>query len=105
MDKLKTFEELQLEEDLCYKLDENLYLPVKEELKGCGRAYSLGIRKEIFKGDIAGAFQKLKQEAIKWINHSWKQAKEMFPEITKEGLEIQGKDFMEFFNITEEELK
>ena len=37
------------EAELCKILDTLVYLPVKQELAGCGRAYSLGIRKEQFK--------------------------------------------------------
>ena len=39
-------------EKLCVLLDLDIYIPVKKELEGCGRTYSLGIRKENFKGDL-----------------------------------------------------
>lgn len=50
--------------DLCYALDEDVYLPVKEELAGCGRTYSLGVKKEIFKGKIEETINKLKGNEI-----------------------------------------
>ena len=50
----------QAEADLCYALDEDVYLPVKIELAGCGRTYSLGIRKENFKGKIHEVIERLK---------------------------------------------
>lgn len=40
------------EAELCAILDQHVYIPVKEELSGCGRGYSLGMRKENFKGHI-----------------------------------------------------
>lgn len=63
--KLRTFEDLRIEEELCEKLDLEVYLPVKKELEGIGRTYSLGMRKEDFKGIIEKKFEELRQEAIK----------------------------------------
>ena len=69
MEKLKTFEELEIEETLAYKLDLELYLPVKEELAGKGITHHLGMRKEGFKGTVAEELAKIKKEAIKWVKH------------------------------------
>jgi len=44
----KTISELKIEETLCEKLDVDVYIPVKEELKNCNVTYSLGMRKEDF---------------------------------------------------------
>ena len=39
----------KVEEELCAEIDEELYLPVKQELEGHDVPYSLGLRKEDFK--------------------------------------------------------
>lgn len=46
--------------ELSEKLDKEVYLPVKEELAGCGRTYSLGIRKEKFKMALQETIEKLR---------------------------------------------
>ena len=92
--KLKTFEELGIEETLAYKLDLELYLPIKEELAGKGITHSLGMRKERFKGTVAEELAKIKQEAIKWVKFYREQE-----------MHWTDGDFMEFHNISEDELK
>lgn len=67
MTKLKTFKDLRIEEELCYRLDLEVYLPVKEELSDINRSYSLGPRKEDFKKAIEFELLKPRQEAIKYI--------------------------------------
>lgn len=119
---LKTFRDLRIEEELCEKLDLEVYLPVKGELEGIDRTYSLGARKEDFKGFIEKKFKELRQEAIKRIKH-YKGILEILPEYfkkyshrDKEGKELpieamegfyKGKieELEEFLNITEEDLK
>ncbi len=64
-EELKTMEDLKIEEELCKKLDTEVYLPVKQELEGIDRTYSLGARKEDFKGLIEKKLKELKAEAIK----------------------------------------
>lgn len=111
MTKLNTMEDLRIGEELCYRLDSDVYLPVKEELSGTPVPYSLGMRKENFKSTIVSELQKPRQEAIKWI-------KEMrtypfspeFWEIMDE-LEIRSDTdrivlwLKHFFDINEEDLK
>ena len=63
-DENKKFMEKEIEDieiELCRKLDEDLYLPVKEELKGINRTYSLGIKKENFKLTIHNCLIKLQE--------------------------------------------
>ncbi|TET75173.1 MAG: hypothetical protein E3J56_01105 [Candidatus Aminicenantes bacterium] len=107
----KTLKDLRIEEELCEKLDSEVYLPVKKELKGCGRTYSLGIRKENFKGFLAKKFEELKLEAIKEI----KLAESSIAKEATRGLFGWGTDFLFTkdvigyikwkFNIIEEDLK
>lgn len=42
----------EVEIKLAEFIDREVYLPVKNELAGCGRTYSLGIRKERLKAEI-----------------------------------------------------
>lgn len=44
--------------NLAYYLDDNVYIPVKEELIGI--EHSLGIRKELFKSYVDSELEKLK---------------------------------------------
>ncbi len=57
---------------LCEKIDLDMYLPVKEELKGCDCTYSLGIRKEMFKKLISNTIRDLKnsESQMKDISNS-----------------------------------
>ena len=65
--ELETFKDLKIEQELCEKLDEDVYLPVKEELKDFKKTYSLGMRKEDFKGLISEEMQRLRHLAINWV--------------------------------------
>lgn len=47
----------------------------------------------------------LRQEAIKIVKYKRAEVKKMFPELTLDGLRMQGKDLIDFFNLTEEDLK
>ena len=96
MTKLKTLKDLKIEEELCEKLDTEVYLPVKKELEGINRTYSLGFRKENFKGIIADKSKELKQEAIRHIKAG---RKGIFLGATIEDY------IMWYNNITEDELK
>ncbi len=110
--KLKTLKELRIEEELCEELDSKVYLPVKKELEGIGRTYSLGMRKEDFKGFIEKKFIELREEAIKWIKELEKNS--FYEGDEKEirmvgGLETDRSSqywvknwIMHFFNISEE---
>ena len=40
------------EMDLAVYIDQEVYYPVKKELEGCGRTYSLGFKKENLKGKV-----------------------------------------------------
>jgi hypothetical protein len=51
----------KIERDLCLALDEEVYLPVKQELEKVNVTYSLGKRKEDFKGIIHQKLKALKQ--------------------------------------------
>ncbi len=64
---LKTLKDLRIKENLCHRLDTDLYLPVKKELRGIGRTHSLGFKKENFKGTIETELEKVRQNAIEWI--------------------------------------
>ena len=54
-----TFEQMKdrILSDICYALDAEVYLPVKEELSKTDVQYSLGIRKEDFKGIMEHDFE------------------------------------------------
>ena len=104
MTDLKTFKDLRIEEELCEKLDSEVYFPVKEELKGCGRTYSLGIRKENFKGFLAEKFEQLKQESIKWVKEDKEAIGRLHPEDVGTWI-ISLERWMKRLNITEEDLK
>lgn len=73
MDKEETIEQVEI--NLCEYLDTEVYLPVKKELEGIGRTYSLGFRKENFKGFIHEELKKIEQGLI--------QKKEVFGLIEK----------------------
>lgn len=105
--ELKTLKDLRIEEELCEKLDSEVYLPVKKELEGIGMTYSLGSRKEDFKGLIEKKFNDLKQEAIKWIKEEIKIWDSRHPLSTKgKTIEVPViKRWMNRFNINEEDLK
>lgn len=92
---LKTLKDLRIEEELCSYLDAEVYLPVKEELKGCGRTYSLGMRKEDFKGFLDKKFKELRQLIIEWIKYARR---------CKHQLNVP-ETFKTIFSISEEELK
>ena len=47
----------------------------------------------------------LRTEAINWVRHKRQTIKEHFPDSTDELINLQGSDFVDFFNLTEEELK
>ena len=66
MDRFEPIDEFEeLEAELCYDLDRVIYLPVKAEVKEIlerkRSTYSLGARKEDFKGIIHGRINDLKQ--------------------------------------------
>lgn len=98
--KLKTLKDLRIEEELCEKLDSEVYLPVKKELEGIDRTYSLGAKKEDFKGFIEKKIKELRQEAIKCVKIMEKIGKKKYGKKYKRQFL-----FMHFFNITEEDLK
>jgi hypothetical protein len=54
----------KLEYDLCYKLDEILYFPMKEELKNKG-THSLGFKKEDYKVEIVRLIEEVKKQVSK----------------------------------------
>ncbi len=98
--RMKTLKDLRIEEELCEKLDSEVYLPVKQELKGINKTYSLGFRKEDFKGLIEKKLLELKQLAIKWIKEdieAWK------PEMGS-AIGPDQRAWMERLNITREDL-
>lgn len=110
MTKLKTWKDLRIGEELCYHLDLDVYLPVKEELSGVPITYSLGMRKEDFKSTIVSELQKPRQEAIKWIKEL--QPNEIAPEFREsyDKFETQKMNrvvlwIKHFFDISEEDLK
>lgn len=59
---MNTLKELRVVEELCEKLDSELYLPVRQELKDVRASYSLGSRKEDFKILIDEKFKQLRQK-------------------------------------------
>ena len=59
---MNTLKELRIVEELCEKLDSELYLPVRQELKNVQASYSLGNRKEDFKILIDEKFKQLRQK-------------------------------------------
>ncbi len=103
MSEPKNLKDLKIEEELCEKLDTNVYLPVKEELKGIDRTYSLGHRKEDFKGLIEKKFKDLKQLAITHIKHRRREGREMYYSNIDEKSVIPW--IKDFFGINEEDLK
>lgn len=60
-----------VERNLASHLDENLYLPIKEELRG-KTIHSLGIKKELFKGHMESELDKLKTKLKKIIHEESK---------------------------------
>ena len=116
MTELKTLKDLGIEEELCYRLDVDVYLPVKEKISGISERkriaipHSLGIRKEGYKRTIEYELGKLRRElAIPWIKELDRQRHEMFkqPNKTFDRAMIEGKRELlrEIFNITKEDLK
>ena len=103
MNEPKTLKDLKIEEELCEKLDTNVYLPVKEELKGIDRTYSLGHRKEDFKGLIEKKFKELKQNAIAHIKHMRREGRDSYYANIDEKSVIPW--IKEHFGVTDEELK
>lgn len=99
MSDLKTLKDLKLEEDFAEYLAFQVYHPVKEELKGCGRTYSLGQRLEFFKGFVEKKHKELRQAAIDWIK------REDWSDYSETQMKIIRPWIKEFFNITEEELQ
>lgn len=97
-EKLKTWEDLRIEAELCYRLDMELYIPVK------ANPNILGFKKELYKRIIEEQMRLLRKElGIKWINHY--QGLVDKKQLTKhEFIGIRGV-LMHIFNITEEELK
>lgn len=95
--KLQTFAELECVQNLCVFIDEEVYLPVKQELEGIDRTYSLGMKKENYKGLIQQEFWRIRNMAIKWV----KQDTSKNPHIIK----MKNKKMIEFFNITKKELE
>ena len=106
---------MKIEEELCEKLDSELYLPVKRELENAvGVSYSLGSRKEDFKDLIAEKFRLLRQLAIDNIRElqASKELSEMSFNETKNSVdwdEIQRCDYgieilREVFDIKDEDL-
>lgn len=61
----------QVEADLAYFIDSELYQPVREEIrskalqKNVTITHTLGMRKERLKGEIYEKFEKLKKEIMK----------------------------------------
>lgn len=43
-------------------------------------------------------------EAIKWVKLRRESAKESFPNMTAEAVKLQGKDFIDFFNLSEDDI-
>ena len=101
---LKTLKDLRIEEELCEKLDTEVYLPVKKELEGIDKTYSLGAKKEDFKGLIEKKFNELRQSAIKDIKF-FRKNRSSNPEYSKEELNGVEKYIKWKFNIEEEDLK
>ena len=101
---LKTLNDLRIEEELCEKLDTEVYLPIKEELEGIDKTYSLGAKKEDFKGLIEKKFNELRQSTIKEIKF-FRKNRSSNPEYSKEELNGVEKYIKWKFNITEEDLK
>ena len=56
----------RVERNLAYHIDTDVYLPIKEELRGKAE-HSLGIRKELFKKFVASELETLKIELKKSI--------------------------------------
>ncbi len=103
MKELKTFKDLRIEEELCEKLDSEVYLPVKKELEGIGRTYSLGFKKENFKGLIEKKLREIKQEAIREIKF-FRKNRSSNPDYSKTELDGIEKYIKWKFNIKEEDL-
>lgn len=102
MSELKTFKGLRIVENLCYRLDTDLYLPVKKELSGIDRTHSLGFKKEDFKRTIDFELERARQEAITWINElGWKGKDHIFIQKQQDQAEV----LMQFFDIKEEDLE
>lgn len=54
-----------IEIELCYNIDAELYFPVKQELSKVNVTYSLGHRKEDFKSLLSQKLKLLRQEVNK----------------------------------------
>ena len=85
------------EESLTTNCDRKKILPLKEEFKSLSKKLETleDLRLEDRKAGVGNGetYQKIKQKAIKWLINGAKKRKNMF------------KMFMEFHNITEEDLK
>jgi hypothetical protein len=59
----------EIESELAFFIDQQVYLPVKNELKDCGKTYSLGLRKEKLKRKIHEVIKNIKKETVDyWEN-------------------------------------
>ncbi len=103
MNEPKTLKDLKIEEEICEKLDTVVYLPVKEELKGIVSTYSLGHRKEDFKGIIENKVKELKQNAITHIKHMRREGRDIYYKNIDEKSAIPW--IKEHFGVSDEDLK
>jgi hypothetical protein len=112
---MKKIKDLRIEEELCEKLDSELYIPVRDEMKNAvGVSHSLGNRKEDFKDLISEKVRQLKQLAIDNVRElqKSKMLSEMSFNETKNSVdwdEIQRCDYgieilREVFDIKDEDL-
>lgn len=94
---METIDDLHIVEELCEKIDSELYLPVKKELENAKETYSLGNRKEDFKILISIKFSQLKQLAMVNIM-KLEEAKKNNPALFWEN-NVKIKTLKEVFNI------
>jgi len=117
----KTWKDLKIEEELCRRLDEELYIPCKKDFG------SFGHRKELFKGVIEEELKKPKNEAIKQFKDLWNHRMRIIdvggiPQDREQRIDVGGipQDreqrilqsidaqmtwILQFFDITEDDLK
>lgn len=55
----------KVERDLCFALDEDVYIQTRDELNEANITHSLGRRKEDFKTTIHNQLEEIKQEIAK----------------------------------------
>jgi len=104
----KTWKDLKIEEELCRRLDEELYIPCKKDFG------SFGHRKELFKGVIEEELKKPKNEAIKQFKDLWNHRMRIIdvggiPQDREQrilqSIDAQMTWILQFFDITEDDLK